>query len=189
MGEHQESASQVNTEDIGDRARERIAMLCSVKCPGKLILAAYDLAQSLRKTGVTVISGFHSPMEQEFLRILLRSPNPVIWCLARGKLSRVPPDLQKPMTEGRLQIVAPFPDKVRRQTTATSAKRNRIVADMAANVIVIHAANGSKIEALSLELLAEGKPLYTFDDPANTALIQAGARSITPDTDWKRISA
>jgi predicted Rossmann fold nucleotide-binding protein DprA/Smf involved in DNA uptake len=165
----------------------KAAIFSSVKCPGKLILAAYDLAQSLSKAGVTVVGGFHSPMEQEFLRILLRSSNPVIWCLARGKLTRVPPDLQKPVTEGRMQIVAPFPDKVRRQTTATSAKRNRIVADMAANVIVIHAAPGSKIEALSLELLAAGKPLYTFDHPSNAAMLQAGARAITPNLNWQHL--
>ena len=66
-----------------------LALFCSVKCPGKLIMDTYDLAQHLRDIGVTVISGFHSPMEQECLHILLRSPNPVIWCLARGLLAPV----------------------------------------------------------------------------------------------------
>lgn len=166
-----------------------LAILCSVKCPGKLILAAYDLAQSLREAGVTVVSGFHSPMEQECLRILLRSPNPVIWCLARGRFTRIPPDLRQAVASGRLNILAPFPENVRRQTAATCAKRNRIVAAMAAAVIVIHAAPGSKVEALSLELLAAGKPLYTFDHPANAALLKAGARPIAPSTDWKNLAA
>ncbi|NLN03058.1 MAG: DNA-binding protein, partial [Lentisphaerae bacterium] len=56
-----------------------VALLCSEKCPGKLILDTYDLAKLFRKQGVTVISGFHSPMEEECLRILLRSPHPVVW--------------------------------------------------------------------------------------------------------------
>ena len=30
-------------------------------------------------------------------------------------------------------------------------------------------------------------PLYTFDHPANAALIQAGARPITPETKWQRV--
>jgi len=169
----------------GQHAADGLALLCSVKCPGKLILTTYDLMQNLRDLGVHVISGFHSPMEQECLRILLRSPNPVTMCLARGLLTRIPPVLQRPVAEGRLLLVAPFPATVRRVTAETSVKRNRVVADMAAAVIVPHAAPGSKIEVLSLELLAVGKPLYTFDHPANAALIQAGARPITPETDWK----
>lgn len=35
--------------------------------------------------------------------------------------------------------------------------------------------------------LGTGKPVYTFDHPANFALLQAGAKVITRETDWKRI--
>ena len=169
--------------------RPKIAIFCSVKCPGKLILDAYDTCRHLRETAVTVISGFHSPMEQECLRILLRGANPVIWCLARGKLARTPPALAIPAAAGHLTIHAPFLDTVRRVTAATCAKRNHLVAEMATAVFVVHAAPGSKIEALSLELLAAGKPLYSFDHPANSTLIHAGARVITPDTDWNGVLA
>ncbi len=41
--------------------------------------------------------------------------------------------------------------------------------------------------ALCREVLASGKPLYTFAHPANTALLKAGARAVTPDTDWKEV--
>ncbi|OGV65461.1 MAG: hypothetical protein A3K19_10255 [Lentisphaerae bacterium RIFOXYB12_FULL_65_16] len=160
-----------------------LALLCSVKCPGKLILDAYDFCRHLRAGDLAVISGFHSPMEQECRHILLRSSHPVIWCLARGMLARVPSDLRKPVADGRLLILAPFPDTVRRATLATSAQCNRFVAGLADAVLVVHAAPGSKTEALGLELLAAGKPLFTLDHPANAALIQAGARGITPDTD------
>ncbi len=159
----------------------KVALFCSVKCPGKLILETYDLCQRLRVSGITVISGFHSPMEQECLRILLRSPNPVIWCLARGLLRRVPAipvDCRAAVAEGRLVIVSPFSDKIRQATANTAMIRNRFVADMAAAIVVAHAAPGSKMESLCRELLAAGKPLYTFDDPANAALLQAGAWTI-----------
>jgi predicted Rossmann fold nucleotide-binding protein DprA/Smf involved in DNA uptake len=158
--------------------RPKIALFCSVKCPGKLILDTYDLAKRLREEGITVISGFHSPMEQECLRILLRSPNPVIWCLARGLLKIIPQELRAAVDEGRLLVVSPFPDKVRRVTAGTAAIRNRFVADMAVAVVVTHAAPDSKIGTLCRQLLAAGKPLYTFDHPANAALLAAGARSI-----------
>ena len=162
----------------------KLALLCSVKCPGKLILDTYDLCQGLRQLGVIVISGFHSPMEQECLRILLRSPHPVIWCLARGMLKTVPAELRPAVNEGRLVIVSPFPDKVRHVTAKTAMTRNRVVAEIAAAVVVAHAAPGSKMETLCRELLAAGTPLYTFDHPANAALLHAGAATITPDIDW-----
>ncbi len=170
----------------------KLAIFCSVKCPGKLILDTYDLVQHLRDTGVTVIGGFHSPMEQECLRILLRSPHPVIWCLARGLFHRIPAkpvDCRAAVAEGRLTIISPFPDTVRQAKTKTAIVRNRLVADMATAVVVAHAAPGSKLETLCRDLLAAPKPLYTFDHTANAALINAGAHSITPETDWKRILA
>jgi predicted Rossmann fold nucleotide-binding protein DprA/Smf involved in DNA uptake len=162
--------------------RSKVALLSSRKCPGKLILDTYDLCQRFRAEGITVISGFHSPMEEECLRILLRSPHPVIWCLARGLLKRIPTepvDCRAAVAEGRLLIVSPFKDSVRHATAKTAITRNRLVASLAATVVVAHAAPGSKIEALSLELLAAGKPLYTFDHPANAAILAAGAHPIS----------
>ena len=159
----------------------KLALFCSVRCPGKLILDTYDLAKHFREERITVISGFHSPMEQECLRILLRSPNHVIWCLARGMLRRIPAkpvDCRAAVAEGRLLLVSTFPDKVRRVTAKTAMVRNCVVADMAAAVIVAHAAPGSKMESLCHELIAAGKPVYTFDHPANVAILQAGARPI-----------
>ena len=81
----------------------------------------------------------------------------------------------------------PFGRDPIKELAATCAKRNRIVADMADVVLVVHAAPGSKIETLSLELLAAGKPLYTFDQPANATLLTAGARPATSEMNWKRI--
>jgi len=159
----------------------KTALFCSVKCPGKLILDTYDLAKRFREEGPTVISGFHSPMEQECLRILLRSSNSVIWCLARGMYRRIPAkpvDCRAAVAEGRLLIISPFSDKRQQVEAKTAMIRNRVVADMAAAVIVAHAAPGSKMESLCHELIAAGKPVYTFDHPANVALLQAGARPI-----------
>lgn len=161
--------------------RPKVALFCSVKCPGKLILDTYDLAKSFRDEGVTVISGFHSPMEQECMRILLRSTHPVIWCLARGLYRQIPSepvDCRPAAADGRLVMVTTFADTVRHITAKTAATRNRLVVEMASAVVVAHAAPGSKMEALCRDIFAGGKPLYTFDHPANAALIEAGAKSV-----------
>ena len=155
-----------------------VALLSSVKCPGRLILETYDLCQRLRRDGVTVISGFHSPMEKECMRILLNSPNAVVWCLARGMIKRMPLELRRAIDERRLAVISPFESSVSRPTTDTASRRNRVVADMADAVVVTHAAIGGKMEALCRELLASGKPIHTFEHPANTNLMSAGARPI-----------
>jgi predicted Rossmann fold nucleotide-binding protein DprA/Smf involved in DNA uptake len=83
----------------------KTALFCSSKCPGRLVLKTYDVAQKLRADGRTVISGFHSPMEKECLDILLRSPHPVIVCLARGLDSmRIPSQWKKALDDERLLI-------------------------------------------------------------------------------------
>ncbi|MDD3545734.1 MAG: DNA-processing protein DprA [Kiritimatiellae bacterium] len=169
---------------VGDAAilgRPKIALFCSVKCPGKLILETYDLAKRFRNEGVLVISPFHSPMEQECLRILLRSPQPVIWALARGVYRQIPSkpvECRNAAAEGRLIMVTPFPDTVRHITAETATTRNQLVVKLADAVVIAHAAPGSKMEALCRDILAARKPLYTFDHPANAALIESGAQSI-----------
>jgi predicted Rossmann fold nucleotide-binding protein DprA/Smf involved in DNA uptake len=76
---------------------EKVALFCSARCPGDLILKAYDLAKKLRDDGVTVISGFHSPIEKECLRILLRGKQPLIICPARSLANlRVPTEWKRP---------------------------------------------------------------------------------------------
>ncbi len=167
--------------DAGILNRPKVALFCSVKCPGKLILETYDLAKRFRNEGILVISGFHSPMEQECLRILLRSPHPVIWCLARGMYRRIPTapvDCRPAVDEGRLVMVTPFPEQVRHVTAETAMTRNRLVAEMADAVVVAHATRGGKMETLCRETLATGKQLYTFDDPANELLMCDGARPV-----------
>ena len=173
-----------NIRIIGDATILRlpkVALFCSVKCPGNLILETYDLATRFRNEGILVISGFHSPMELECLRILLRSPHPVIWCLARGMYHRIPArpvDCRSAVGNGRLTMVSPFPDKITHITSENALFRNQLVADMAAAVMVAHAAPDTKTEALCQDILASGKPLYTFDHTANANLISAGAKDV-----------
>jgi hypothetical protein len=48
-----------------------LGVFCSVKCPASLILKAYDVSRELAAQGLTVISGFQSPVEKEVLTVLL----------------------------------------------------------------------------------------------------------------------
>ncbi|TKB74320.1 MAG: hypothetical protein E8D45_08710, partial [Nitrospira sp.] len=84
-------------------AARRTALFCSVKTPGSAILRTLDAARSLRDAGVTVISGFHSPIEKECLHILLRGNQPIIACPGRTiDQMRIPAECQPAFESGRL---------------------------------------------------------------------------------------
>jgi hypothetical protein len=65
-------------------ALSKTALFCSARCPGRAILAVYDQVTRWRDAGRCIISGFHSPVEKECLRILLRGSQPIIICPARS---------------------------------------------------------------------------------------------------------
>lgn len=163
--------------DVGILKHKKIALFCSVKCPGNLILKTYDLARELRDAGVTVISGFHSPMEKECFSTLLRGKQPVIWCPAkRLAVKGMPRECADPLAEKRLLLLSPFDGKVKRATESTALFRNEFVAAIADKVFVAYAAPGSKTEAFCKQVLEWRKPLLTFDDSETAALRKLGAR-------------
>ena len=78
--------------------RKLLGFFCPVRCPGDVILKTYDLARALRSAEVTLIGGFQSPMEKEFLDLVLRGPSPVVVCPARGVgAMRIPKGWKKPL--------------------------------------------------------------------------------------------
>lgn len=162
--------------------RPLLALFCSVRCPGGLILRTYDLARALREAGVATLGGFQTPMERECLGLLLRGKQPVVVCPARGIGGmRVPAEWKAPMADGRLLILSPFEDGERRVTAERAERRNAFVGGLAAAVCVTHAAAGGRTERFCREWLAGGKPLLTLDDPANDHLVRLGARSLRPE--------
>jgi predicted Rossmann fold nucleotide-binding protein DprA/Smf involved in DNA uptake len=130
-------------------ASPKIALFCSARCPGDAILAAHDQAARWRDEGRCVISGFHSPIEKDCLRILLRGPQPIIVCLARGlEGMRVPTHWGEPLADGRLFVLSPFPAAERRVTKDLAAERNRLAAALADDVVFAHITPGGGLDYL-----------------------------------------
>ena len=148
-------------------AQQTTALFCSSQCPGSIILRTFDRITAMRDRGEIVMGGFHSPMEHDCLRILLRGRQPVVLVLARALQDmRISPDLQKPYLDGRLLFLSPFPSGSRRVTAPLAVERNRFTAALARNVLVAHAAQGSRTATLVEEVLAAGKPVVTVDNRA-----------------------
>jgi hypothetical protein len=133
------------------------ALFCSARCPGDAILRTYDQAAHWRDTGRAVISGFHSPMEKECLRILLRGRQPIVLCPARGLPVRIAPELRPALAAGRLLIVTAFSSSERRATTDLAERRNLLVASLATDVWFAHVTSGGRMERLAERIAAWAK--------------------------------
>ena len=108
----------------------------------------------------------------------------MVVCPARGiDNMRVPRDWRPALDDGRLLVLSPLPVTVRRPTAGVAARRNDLVAGLAAQVFIAHAAPGGKTETFARKLAASGKPLLTLDSPANRNLVAMGAKVFDPAQD------
>ena len=155
-----------------------LGLLCSTRCPGEIILRSYDLACAIRDAGITVIGGFHSPMEQECFEILARGSQPVVVCPARGlQAMRIPGAWRTPLKENRLLVISPFPERERRPTAELARRRNTFVADLADELLVLHASPGGKIEELCMRILDRGRRVHLLEGAQHEALFKRGVRA------------
>jgi predicted Rossmann fold nucleotide-binding protein DprA/Smf involved in DNA uptake len=130
------------------------AFLCSKETPGATILKAFDQAATWRDAGCCVISGFHSPLEQQCLDILLRGKQPIVMALARGLGAlRLPAAQKKAVAEGRLTIISPFPVGEKRVSAELATQRNGLVAALADEVVLAYVSPNGKLGRL-VELIA-----------------------------------
>lgn len=133
------------------------AFLCSKETPGATILKAFDQAAAWRDAGVCVISGFHSPLEQQCLDILLRGKQSIVWALARGiRTLRLPKARRDALDDGRLTVISPFPTEETRTNADLARQRNRLVAALADETVFAHISPGGSLERLAEEIAGWG---------------------------------
>ena len=153
------------------------ALFCSSKCPGEIILKAHDLAQKFKERGIPTIGGYHSPVERECLRVLLRGSQPILFCRARSiENMQMESTWKDALAEERLLILSIFRSK--RSTAALASQRNAFVAALADKICIAHAAEDSKTLEFAEMVLAWDKPVFTFETQANDALFQLGAQPL-----------
>jgi predicted Rossmann fold nucleotide-binding protein DprA/Smf involved in DNA uptake len=125
------------------------ALLCSKACPGAKIIEAMDLARRWRAEDRAVISGFHTLVEKECLRIFLRGPQPIVICPARGlDPFQLAVDWQTKFRRGELLLVSLFDSTIHRPTRETAETRTRLVFALAQRHTIIHATPGGLLDQL-----------------------------------------
>ncbi len=117
----------------------------SQQCPGSAIRAAMDWALQQASAKRAVVSGFHSPLEQSVLNVLLQARCPAVVVLARPVAgARLPPEWAEPLTQGRMAVVSAATNDGR-LTDEIAAKRNQWVAKLASQIVVAHASPGGQL--------------------------------------------
>lgn len=141
-------------------APRRTALFCSASTPGEAILRAHDAARRMREEGVTVIGGFHSPIEKECLRILLRGKQPIIICPARAiEGMRIPTECRAAFDAGRVLFLSPFTKQPKRVTKESALRRNEVVAALADQGYIAHITTGGQMEQTVEMLTRWGVPV------------------------------
>jgi len=136
--------------NLGLLKLHKIAFLCSRNCPEQVRKSAQHWADLQRENGVCVISGYHSPIEKEVLQRLLPGRQPIIIALASG-LKSAPPEWGAPIEAGRLLVLTRYAESVSHADQSKCFQRNRLMLELADEVVIAHASPGGNLERLCRE--------------------------------------
>jgi hypothetical protein len=101
------------------------AFFASRQCPGCAIRAAMDWALQQARSKNAVISGFHSPLEQSVLTVLIEARSPVVAVLARPvECARLPPEWTEPLAQGLMAVVSVATAATRLTGEVATARNN-----------------------------------------------------------------
>ena len=140
------------------------AFFASRQCPGTAIRAATDWALVQARARQVVIGGFHSPLEQSVLQLLLTARSPVVAVLARTVVGvRLQPAWKTAIAEGRMAVVSASTGTLR-LTNELAARRNERVAQLAASIVIAHASAGGGLARQSASWMQRGLQVSRLAD-------------------------
>lgn len=129
-------------------AEPLLGLISSRECPGHVLLETIDRVPQWVQAGRAIISGFHSPLEQQVLRSVLRRKGRVVKVLARGFSDYRPPaEEREPLAAGRMLVIAAYASEVR-TSRKTSLQRNRLVLALASECCIPYLSPSSPLRAL-----------------------------------------
>lgn len=144
---------------------ELTAFFASRQCPGSAIRAAMDWALQQASVKRAVVSGFHSPLEQSVLKVLMAAGSPAVVVLARPvQVATLRTEWADPLAKGHMAVVSSIA-KAGRLTQQLATQRNALAARLAGRAVVAHASPDGALsvqvshwqqEGLQVEDLAGG---------------------------------
>ena len=96
------------------------------------VLPTFDWAIQMSKQEIIVIvSGFHSRLEKDVLKILLQGKCGIIVVLTRGMYCKIPQLYEEAMKVNRILFISYEKDTITRVSEVSAHKRNRFVGNLA----------------------------------------------------------
>jgi predicted Rossmann fold nucleotide-binding protein DprA/Smf involved in DNA uptake len=140
------------------------------------------LKQLVSLKNVAFVSGWHSPLEEEALRILLTHEAIIVLCVAKS-LDRFIPSIgvESRVTDGKALLITHCSTKAKRITRNSSLRRNELIVELAKILLVLAAPEGSASLSLAKSALRRGKVVVTPEHPMNKELLASGASPATLD--------
>ena len=123
----------------------------------------YDWAIEQRESGNCVISGFHSQIEKDVFHYLAKGNQPIILALPRGLKKRWEPELNKLLKTERFLVITPFDKSITRITSKTAEIRNRLMLNLADEIIIGYKNPSGTISKLLTQIEPE-KDLYFLQE-------------------------
>ncbi len=118
--------------------KQKVGFLASRKISTLSVLPTLDWAMEISKqTDIVIVSGFHSRMERDVLKILLQGQCGIIVVLARGIYRKLPPQYEEAMQHNRLLIISYEKPSITRASEISAHKRNEHVRNMVNEMIKI----------------------------------------------------
>ena len=135
---------------------------------------------SLKKA--SFVGGWHSPLEEEALRIALAQDASLVFCVSKA-LERFKPsdDLESRLNDGKVLLLTHCSPKAKRISRDASIRRNELVIALASALLILSAPLGSNTLNLAKEALRHGKRVLTIEHRMNEELLRCNALPATCD--------
>ena len=112
--------------------KRKVGFLASRKISTLSVLPILDWAMQMSKQEETaIVSGFHSRMEKDVLKILLQGKCGIIIVLARGMYRKIPQEYTEVLIQQRILFISFEKDSVTRVSEISAHRRNEYVKSLA----------------------------------------------------------
>ena len=112
--------------------KRKVGFLASRKISTLSVLPTLDWAMQMSKQEETaIVSGFHSRMEKDVLKILLQGKCGIIIVLARGMYRKIPLEYTEALLQQRILFISFEKDSVTRVSEISAHRRNEYVKSLA----------------------------------------------------------
>mgnify|MGYP003306632796 CR=1 FL=1 len=120
---------------LGNKAllnMQKVGFLASRKISTLSVLPTLDWAmQVCKQRDIAIVSGFHSLMERNVLKLLLQGQCGIIIVLARGMYRKLPKQYEEAMNQNRLLIISYEKETITRVSEESAHNRNERVRELA----------------------------------------------------------